>query len=738
VKLVRSLQIALAATLLLVPALGGARQADGLSFNSATAQPSAEPLRKPKTSRDDSEKNVTDRGRRSRFIQLNDLVSLRDVEQLRLSPDGNSFVVLLKQADVAANDYAYSWYIGSVSTGALRSAGNGGRLTGADRGKLPNAVWTRDSRAVAFSSIDSQKNQIWLYDLPTNRRVKLAEVADYPRLQSWTTDGSKLVFSMDATAERRRKRFAQGLVTGLNWNDFASLYELIFPGQPSFPALSSNWENWSVGRQSGVIARATSTLLERIDPADQQSGFLQERPTPPSGEAAAVWLQKPFDDRGELPRLRIYARAPSGSVVMCMAEECIGQAFIGAWWSDDEVIYVRRDAGPTRMEYGLYAWQPKDGRHRTIMLSGDGSLRDCQAPIRGRLLCVAETALRPAHIVSIDLLNGASKILADFNPDFQKLEFGPVERIQWQLPVDTAKRGYPSMGSGRIIFPPRFDPSRRYPVFVSPYLSHGFIRGDQGDEWPLLVLAANGFIVLNTEFPNAFGDYATKGTAASMDTAYSEKLGFPHLQMLMDSTLRAMAILTSREYVDRRRIGIGGLSHGAFVPMYMLQKNDSFAAASFGTGGWSGELAYAFTKAGRQQIIGGWEPPRERAFWDKFDLAAHIDAIEAPLLLQLPDNEVFFASIRRLIRGMEDASLPVDAFVFRNEGHIKYQPQHRAAIYQRNLDWFRFWLQDVEDPDPAKAEQFAHWREHRLLQCKNPRSLRDYCGATSKQVPIVQ
>jgi len=29
------------------------------------------------------------------------------------------------------------------------------------------------------------------------------------------------------------------------------------------------------------------------------------------------------------------------------------------------------------------------------------------------------------------------------------------------------------------------------------------------------------------------------------------------------------------------------------------------------------------------------------------------------------------------------------------------------ASQQGNVDWFRFWLKGEEDPDPAKAEQYA-------------------------------
>ena len=52
----------------------------------------------------------------------------------------------------------------------------------------------------------------------------------------------------------------------------------------------------------------------------------------------------------------------------------------------------------------------------------------------------------------------------------------------------------------------------------------------------------------------------------------------------------------------------------------------------------------------------------------------------------------------------------MELHVFPDEAHIKVQPRHRLAVYRRNLDWFRFWLQGHVDPDPAKAEQYRRWR----------------------------
>jgi len=54
-----------------------------------------------------------------------------------------------------------------------------------------------------------------------------------------------------------------------------------------------------------------------------------------------------------------------------------------------------------------------------------------------------------------------------------------------------------------------------------------------------------------------------------------------------------------------------------------------------------------------------------------------------------------------------------DLYVFPNEPHIKFQPRHMLAVYERDLDWFRFWLQAFEDENPRKTEQYKYWRAMR-------------------------
>jgi hypothetical protein len=101
--------------------------------------------------------------------------------------------------------------------------------------------------------------------------------------------------------------------------------------------------------------------------------------------------------------------------------------------------------------------------------------------------------------------------------------------------------------------------------------------------------------------------------------------------------------------------------------------------------------------------------------WKEISPAYQLDRIKAPILFQLPEKEY---------RGSLDYAIPLirrhqaDMYVFPYETHIKYQPRHKLAVYERNVDWFRFWLQGYENPDPTKREQYVHWREMRDQQCK--------------------
>jgi hypothetical protein len=109
--------------------------------------------------------------------------------------------------------------------------------------------------------------------------------------------------------------------------------------------------------------------------------------------------------------------------------------------------------------------------------------------------------------------------------------------------------------------------------------------------------------------------------------------------------------------------------------------------------------------------LGGWPEGAAKSNWKELAASLNADHIQAPLLVNGSDSE-YIASLA-LYTSLEQLKKPVDLFVYAHELHIKNQPTHRYEIYERNLDWFRFWLSDEEDPSPDKASQFKYWRQLR-------------------------
>lgn len=113
--------------------------------------------------------------------------------------------------------------------------------------------------------------------------------------------------------------------------------------------------------------------------------------------------------------------------------------------------------------------------------------------------------------------------------------------------------GYAPRAAGIVLYPPDYDPSRSYPLFVAPYTAGGFLRGDVGDEHQLLVYAANGFIVLNSAFPHAIRVLVEGDPNVINQRAYDPAFGYPHLTMLAVTTFAGIDAVAALKIPIRSR-----------------------------------------------------------------------------------------------------------------------------------------------------------------------------------------
>ena len=189
----------------------------------------------------------------------------------------------------------------------------------------------------------------------------------------------------------------------------------------------------------------------------------------------------------------------------------------------------------------------------------------------------------------------------------------------------------------------------------------------------------------------------------------------------------AVKELVSEGLVNPDRVGIVGFSRSCFYVMNTLTLSSLQIKAASITDGVMGDY---FQYIAAQDLFGnalarefdsmiGAKPFGEGLQdWLKRSPGFNLDKVKAPVLINAEGPRDLltmwepYAALRYLKR-------PVDLIILNTDEHVLSNPAVRAASQGGSVDWFRFWLQDYEDPDPAKTEQYVRWRQLRAMQKEN-------------------
>jgi dipeptidyl aminopeptidase/acylaminoacyl peptidase len=299
----------------------------------------------------------------------------------------------------------------------------------------------------------------------------------------------------------------------------------------------------------------------------------------------------------------------------------------------------------------------------------------------GRLVLGVRDGLRAApELVAFDPATQQSTPLTDLNPQLAALRLGEIAPYHWQSKADAPADGF-------LVKPVDYQPGKRYPLVI--LLDDGTLR-KEGEPylldgaWQLSghatqMLAAQGFMVLYTREP-PMRDVVETPAEGERIRKYTEA---------------AVAKLDSEGLIDPLRIGIAGWSRAGYYTSYLLiHSSIKFAAASNIDGG-----ASEYTD-------------RLRPFTDE-----ELKRVSAPILFNSHGlwSLVYHGAMADRLLAL---NRPADILYFQSASHSTTRPQHRLRSLGSNIDWWRFWLMDQEDPDPAKAAQYAHWRGLRDMRAK--------------------
>jgi hypothetical protein len=142
-------------------------------------------------------------------------------------------------------------------------------------------------------------------------------------------------------------------------------------------------------------------------------------------------------------------------------------------------------------------------------------------------------------------------------------------------------------------------------------------------------------------------------------------------------------------------------------------------------------------------MYGGPPYGQTRKNWLDYSFSFNLEKIHTPMLLEVMgygkpyDNQsvlpLTLAPRFETFTGLNRLHKPVELYYYPNEVHQPEHPRARLASLQRNLDWYRFWLQGYERPTPEDPEQYVRWRNLRELQFGSLRTAKP--GAEPGSIP---
>jgi hypothetical protein len=305
---------------------------------------------------------------------------------------------------------------------------------------------------------------------------------------------------------------------------------------------------------------------------------------------------------------------------------------------------------------------------------------------------------KPPRLIAIDPSTGRRLMMMDLNPEFQNVALARVEEIAW-------RGAHRKEVKGGLYWPPGYVAGKKYPLVIQ---THGWtpdrfwMDGPWTTAFAAQALAAAGIFVAQVPDPNVHLFVTSKEAPTAM-AAYEGVVDY----------------LNRRGLIDRSRVGVSGFSRTCWYVTYTLtHSKHRFAAAAIADGVDFSYFQYALDPALASEfepVYGGPPYGKSLSHWLMQSPAFRMDKVEAPLRIQaLGPGSVL--GEWHWYTGLSQPGKPVEMIYIPEGSHILEKPWDRMISQQGNVDWFRFWLQGYEDPDPAKVGQYKRWRELRKLQ----------------------
>ncbi|WP_413789396.1 S9 family peptidase [Leptobacterium meishanense] len=528
-----------------------------------------------------------------------DVFELEYASDPQIAPNGKTIIYRRMGFDIM-NDRA---------TGALWMMNTDGsqhqKLTSREVSEF-SARWSPTGDRIAFASTTNEGTEIYMHWVATGKIAKISQLENSPGSLTWSPDGSWLAFTMKVAEAPPVIAKMPKKPKGAKWADapritdrlnheadgagyIAPGYTHIFviPSEGGSPRQitsgnynhggSLSWhpdgnhiyfsanrnEDWEYDFMNSEVYQANTSTGE-IKALTSRKGPDYNPIISPDGKHIAYIG---FEDNVQAYQLRrLYIMNADGSNKKLLSAD-LDRSISNIQWNakGDRIYFSYDDKGNTKIGY-------TDLKGIITKLADNLGGTSIGRPYAGGSYSVANngtivyTHSRPNYPAEVAILQPKQKrpqLLTALNTDLlSHRTLGEVEEVWYKSTVD----GLPIQGW--IVKPPKYDPSKKYPLLVE---NHGGPILNYGDRFSaeMQLYATAGYIVF---YPNPRGSTSYGETFGNL--LYNNYPGEDY-----NDVMDGVDYLIEKGLINEQQLYVTGGSAGGIMTAWIIGKNNRFKAA---------------------------------------------------------------------------------------------------------------------------------------------------------------
>jgi dipeptidyl aminopeptidase/acylaminoacyl peptidase len=642
-----------------------------------------------------------------RPVLPDDIYALKEITALEVSPDGKTLAYTIERADKKEDAFRHELWLSGVD-------GKNAHRVCRPADDCTDPKFSPDGKRLAFLSDADPGTQLWVTKVSGGRGRAITRTDESIGDFDWAPDGDKIVF-VKADPNTRKADDAPWVITGS---------QIQRDGEGFIDGRHTHL--WVVPASGGTLKPLTSGPFDDTTPRWSPKGdviaFVSNRnPDPDATDDTDVWL---VSAGGGVPRRLAANPGPDADPVWSHKGDRV--AFVGAlaandyygtnhvmvapvegsaacdltaaydnwvslddvvgggsaqarilWSADDATLIVPFD----RRGANWIAALPSAGGEAKELLGGaraHGLVRLSVAT--GRLYYTLSTPTTLSELWTASATGTDTvKLLGVNDAALSGMSLVEPEKLQ-------VKNGSNDTIDAWLYPPAGFDPAKTYPMIL--YI-HGGPQEFDGDFFDTglenQLFPSKGWAVLRVNYRGS----------TSYGEAFSRALwGDWHKREHEDLMAAVDATLAKHQWIDPKRLGIGGWSYGGIMTVWIVGHTDRFKVgvperfevdylSSFGTDQWHTQYVTEFGKP--------WDNPDR---YRELSPGATVTNIKTPLFLiaNEKDGNCPPSQAMQLYQRLKLMNLPTELVIYPDESHSMSVPSHYVDRLKRLVGWFGRYL----------------------------------------------